>query len=509
MAKKKKKLSGRAWKLFAYTILAAQAILSLGALLVILRSNLLPIKYLVAVMVVLLLLFFLSDILMILSARQKRKNRNVTYAKRGLGTTLSVFSIVVSLMVITMLSRLMTTIGNVSGDNTIVVTETTSVYVMKNDPARNLADAREYVFGYSESYDYENTQKAIAKLESDLEQSIQLQDFEAVVDMVDALYAGEVGAIILNESYVDILEDMDEYENFYDETRVLFNNTITIIEPITEPSKVEDITKDPFIMYLSGSDSRSGGLKAKTRSDVNILAVVNPETRTVLLINTPRDYYVDISVENGAKDKLTHCGLYGIDCSMKTLEGLYGNSIDYYLKMNFTGFETLVDAVGGITITSDISFTSRYGFKYVKGENHLNGEEALHFVRERKAFAAGDIARGKNQMKMIKALIDKMTSPAIITNYSAIMSSLEGMFATNASSDEISNLVKMQLAEGGSWTIQSFSMIGSNSRKTTYTTPKHKSYVMVPDEQYVTRAKELIDKVMSGQEITDDDLKVK
>jgi LCP family protein required for cell wall assembly len=262
-----------------------------------------------------------------------------------------------------------------------------------------------------------------------------------------------------------------------------------------------------FVVYLSGSDTRSIKL-ATSRSDVNILAFVNPKTKQVLLLNTPRDYYVSTAKSSsGAKDKLTHCGLYGVDCSMDTLGALYDTSVDYYMQVNFEGFKTLVDAIGGIEVDSDIAFTTtHYDVQINKGTNYLDGEGALGFVRERYAFSDGDNARGRNTMKVVKAIINKVTSgTTLLTNYSDIMKSMEGMFVTNMSSDEISSLVKMQLSDMSSWDIRSYAVTGTDSSSTTYSTPNTYCYVMVPNESSVAKAKELIDKMESGEELTDAD----
>jgi LCP family protein required for cell wall assembly len=325
--------------------------------------------------------------------------------------------------------------------------------------------------------------------------------------MVDALYSGGVGAIFLNESYVDILEDMDDYENFSTDTREILASEVQVEQKVTE--SVKDITQDPFIVYLSGSDTRNKTLSSKTRSDVNILAVINPTTKQILLLNTPRDYYVDISVSSYTeKDKLTHCGIYGIDCSMDTLGNLYGIDVNYYVKINFTGFETLIDDIDGIDIDVDKSFTSVDGYKFSKGTTHMDGTYALAYVRERHAFGDGDLARGRHQMQMIKALVAKLSSGAIITNYSDIMSSLEGMFSTDVSTTEIGNLVKMQLSDGASWNVQTFTVSGEGTKRTTYSMPRLKSYVMIPDDDDVAYAKKLIQKVYDGDVLTEDDMTV-
>ncbi len=263
------------------------------------------------------------------------------------------------------------------------------------------------------------------------------------------------------------------------------------------------ITKEPFVVYLSGVDTR-GELTEKARSDVNILAVVNPKTKQVALINTPRDYYVDLAGTN-SKDKLTHAGLYGVETSMETLGNLYGVEVTDYIRINFAGFMSIVDALGGVDVYSDQAFTSvgSPGYydptSFVEGWNHLDGKAALAFARERHAFASGDIQRGINQMKVIDAMLNKIKSPALLMNFSKLMDAASDCFVTSLSQDQISALVRMQLSDFAEWDIQSCTVTGSSGTSTKcYSAKGQKLYVMKPDESSVNKAKELIASVLGG-----------
>ena len=269
----------------------------------------------------------------------------------------------------------------------------------------------------------------------------------------------------------------------------------------TEANK---ITKEPFVVYLSGVDNR-GELTEKARSDVNILAVVNPSTKQVALINTPRDYYVDLAGTN-SKDKLTHAGLYGVETSMATLGNLYGINVDHYIRINFAGFINIVDALGGVDVYSDQAFTSvgSPGYydptTFAEGWNHLDGKSALAFARERHAFASGDIQRGINQMKVIDAMLNKIKSPALLMGFSKIMDAASDCFVTDFSQDQISALVRMQLSDFANWDIQSYTVTGSSGTSTQcYSAKGQKLYVMKPDEASVSKAKEMIAVVLGGE----------
>jgi len=269
-------------------------------------------------------------------------------------------------------------------------------------------------------------------------------------------------------------------------------------------AEANKITKEPFVVYLSGVDTR-GDLTDKARSDVNIIAAVNPVTKQVVLINTPRDYYVDLAGTN-SKDKLTHAGLYGVQTSMDTLGNLYGVDVQHYIRINFAGFINIVDALGGVDVYSDQAFTSvgSPGYydptTFVEGWNHLDGKAALAFARERHAFKTGDVQRGINQMKVIDAMLNKIKSPALLMGFTKILDAVSDSFVTSLSQNQISALVRMQLSDFAEWNIERYTVTGSSGSSTKcYSAKGQKLYVMKPDENSVAKAKEMIAAVLGGE----------
>ena len=269
-------------------------------------------------------------------------------------------------------------------------------------------------------------------------------------------------------------------------------------------AEANKITKEPFVIYLSGVDTR-GELTENARSDVNILAAVNPVTKRVALVNTPRDYYVDLA-GTSSTDKLTHAGLYGVETSMETLGNLYGVNVDHYIRINFAGFISIIDALGGVDVYSDQAFTSvgSPGYydptTFVEGWNHLDGKSALAFARERHAFASGDIQRGINQMKVIDAMLNKIKSPALLMGFSTIMDAASDCFVTSFSQDQISALVRMQLSDFAEWDIESYTVTGTSSSSTKcYSAKGQKLYVMKPDDSSVSKAREMLASVLGGE----------
>lgn len=276
---------------------------------------------------------------------------------------------------------------------------------------------------------------------------------------------------------------------------------------VTGP-EAHKVTIEPFVVYLSGVDTR-GELTENARSDVNILAVVNPETKQVALINTPRDYYVDLA-GTSSKDKLTHAGMYGVHTSMDTLGSLYGVEVDHFVRINFAGFIRIVDAIGGVDVYSDQAFTSvgSPGYydptTFAEGWNHLDGKAALAFARERHAFATGDIQRGINQMKVIDAMLQKIKSPTLLMSFSKLMDVVSDCFVTSFSQAQISALVRMQLADFAEWQIQSYTVTGTSGSSThCYSAQGQKLYIMKPDEASVNEARALAASVLGGQPAAD------
>lgn len=398
---------------------------------------------------------------------------------------------------------------NLLDDATGAATNSRDIYVLvrREDPAQSLKDTKLYRYGALKDYDTEFTNQMIAEIEKETAQSVALTYFEQSTDLANAIKDHSVDAIIANGVTLSLLTEQEPFVNFLEQMRILHTLTYTA-ESDSSSDETFEITKSPFALYISGSDTRGKKLGV-SRSDVNILAVINPATKQVLLVNTPRDTLVPNSSGEGALDKLTHCGNYGIECSMDALESLYDVDIKFYGKINFYGFYAFIDAIGGITVYSDQAFRTNEGIYIQKGENALNGEQALSFARDRKHVSGGDHTRGKNQMRVIKAVIEKVSSSTtLISKYADIMKSLEGMLATNLTLEDISSLVKMQLADMASWNVQSYAITGKGDMQLTYSDPGKKLSVMWPNEDSVAYANTLIGRVMDGEALTEADMKM-
>ena len=424
------------------------------------------------------------------------------------GTVLAVIMIAILAFGGFYINKTRSAISSISGETTEVTQM--AVYVKSDDAADSVEATAGYTYGILSSLDRENTDGAVAHLNSEFGTEVQTKEYAGLTELADGILNGEVNAMLLNIGYLSVYEDMDGYTDF--STKIKEVGTVDVestIQSAEESTPIEPITTanggKVYTIYLSGIDTR-GEMTAKSRSDVNIIATVNTDTHEILLVSTPRDYFVPLSISGGAPDKLTHAGIYGIDVCMDTLGMLYDIDINYYFRINFGGFVKVIDALGGITVNSDYDFDSKniLGYHFNKGENYVNGEQALIFARERYAFQEGDRQRGKNQMEVIRGVVKKALSPEILTSYSSILSSLDGCFGTNITYEEIAQILQQQLTNGGDWTIVSYSVNGTGATEKPYSMSQ-KAYVMVPDYNTVDKAKSLMEKVRNGEVVTQEE----
>ncbi len=282
-------------------------------------------------------------------------------------------------------------------------------------------------------------------------------------------------------------------------------------------SKVENISKEPFIIYVTGVDTvNDGEFLDKARSDVNMVIAIHPKTKQVLMVSIPRDYYVTLKgsgAGDGKLDKLTHAGLYGIDCSMQTIEQLLDIDFNYYAKFNFKSVVDIVDALGGVTVNSEFDFDSAHSYTgqryyFTKGENFLLGDAALTFARERESFASGDRQRGKHQQELIRAVVEKAISPSLFvpSNIEKMLDAVSKNTETNFTSKEIKKLISYQMnSMGTSWNFESMSLDGSGSKGTAYSTGSSSVYIMKPNQETIDAAKAAIINVMNGEALQTED----
>lgn len=446
-------------------------------------TGLVPTKYIVILVLVLLIDFGAC------LALQFLKNK-----VNLVGIIVSLITSVILLVAIFYVNSINKMFDDVGGaenktDNMVVI-------VRMDDAAANLQDTKDYTFAIQTSVDTANTQLMVDSINTELGKNIETVTYNSLQEALNGLLTGETDAAIYNEAFNGTLEE--QIENFSEKIKVVHRYGITsevVVEDEKDP-EAEIQVDQPFNIYISGIDV-AGEISATSRSDVNIIVSVNPTTKKILLTTTPRDYYVEIpGISGGAKDKLTHAGIYGVDASINTLEAIYDIEISYYARVNFTSLVNIVDALGGVDVVSDYTFsTTKYSF--VEGINHLNGEQALAFSRERYSFEDGDNQRGRNQEAVLTAILKKVMTPAILTKGSQIIASVSDSVETNMTKDEMTKFINMQIDHPSQWDIQSVAAQGTGDQQDCYSiganSPK---YVMQPDWDSVEQIKEKMQSVL-------------
>lgn len=382
---------------------------------------------------------------------------------------------------------------------------TVSVIVKQSSDMEDLRDIENKKVGTLRLMGLVGTEACLKDI-NDKDITIEQMNYDSISNLMAAFYSGETEVIILNESYRSNVEDIEEYKNFNDNTRVIYQTTFET-ENTNQASAVSDITQHSFNILITGSDSRVD-INENARSDVNMVVTVNPATNTVLLTSIPRDYYVTTVCDaadgcaNGSLDKITHTGMTGVNTTKKTIESLFGIEINYTVKVGFETVTRIVDALGGVDVYVEPGyavngFLGDKNMSVTEGWNHLNGKQALVYSRERYAYLEGDRQRTKNQQQVVMGIINKMTSGSVLANYSDLMDALGDTFQTNMTASEIQSLIQYQMDKMPSWKIEQY-MVDGTGDTLMCAALGQAAYVMVPDQTTVELAKRKIAAVMDG-----------
>jgi len=501
MKKNRKKKPIRFKKFFTiFSCVLFLATIILGIYVV--RLNVLELKFIGAILCVFLLV---DVILTLIYLKHYKISKKIPFIIIGvlmlLGEVFGTYNI----------SKTIDFVEKISGTN--IRKEAFNIYVLNSSKYETLEDLKNSTLGiYDSKSDYLND--ALDNLRKKVENFKSEKRYDDITDTLNAGINKKVDALFVSSTMEEIMNE--EYPELKSQFRILDTITLSYKEMIKKNQV--DVTKDAFIVYISGNDTY-GSIGTVSRSDVNIIAVINPKTNKILLVNTPRDYYVMLHSKK-AMDKLTHAGIYGTDESAKTLGLLYDTEVNYYVRINFTSFIQIIDALGGIEVTVDkpdyryngsIDCGSGYVCEqnsnrkwdsntvYLKvGKQTLNGEQALAYARNRHQYASGDLARGVHQQQIIKAIIEKAMSSNILTKYNTILKTLSKGIITNIEQKTITKLVNNQLDKNIKWEIETYSVTGKSSYEVTYSLGKAKAYVLIPDEESINEAKNRIHEIMEN-----------
>lgn len=392
---------------------------------------------------------------------------------KGKVVTLSIVAVFISLISIALISF---AISLISFLNTIQEDEySTETYSIIAERDRAMTTQLAKTAGMVQTDPYSEA----AKKELPNHTSAKPEDFATAHAAMEALSKKTTDVSVFNSANTQLAKETND--NFDKTFEVIATFTIQV-KRTAQKAAVADSSK-PFAIYISGIDTY-GEISTVSRSDVNMLAIANPKTQQLLLINTPRDYYVQLHGTTGTKDKLTHAGIYGVDMSRKTLEDLYQIEIPYYVRVNFSSLVSIVDTLGGIEVYSDYDFKS-----FHTGYNTLNGKQALEFSRERYSFSEGDRQRGRNQQRVIEAIVAKMSTPGALVNYQSLLNSVGGAVQTNIPPAFITSLASSQVQGGKRWSTKSISVDGTGSKGPTYSMGAQQLYIMIPDQTSLQAAR--------------------
>lgn len=470
----KKRQQKRKKNTFGYLLIILQAIVSVFLLISLTWLGMLPMKYITLAGLVLLCLWLVCVL-----SQVNRKKSGI------LGKVYSIFMIAGLSVGVFYIAKTTNLIGQISGN--AFKTEKVVVAVLDSDPAEKLEDAAEYQFGIQFDKGADTMESALATINEELGQDVETIQYDNLKGQAEALYSGEVQAIVYNTAYSNVIES--ELEEYGEKARVIYSTQAKVSLNVSQGTD-DSLTTKPFTMYISGLDVYEDTVDQGQRSDVNIIAVVNPKTHQILLVTTPRDYYVTIpGVSEGMYDKLTHAGSYGIDTSMATLGELYETEINYYAQLNFTALIEIVDILGGLDVVSEYAFTTSEDSGYVmdvqEGMNHFNGVQALAFARERQNVEGGDLQRGKDQQAVITAMIKKMLSPTMLLKANSILETVGRNVETNVSQEQINALIRYQLSKNPQWSILSLSAEGETGEDACYSAGGEILSVVYQDEESI------------------------
>ncbi len=494
-----------------FYITTFQIIFSILLIFTVIKIGVLGLKYLIPIILAIIivdaiLLFFLY----------KKKGKKTRIALSIISVILSIIYLVGSVVLL----QLYSSMNNMFKNNSYI---DYSVLALKSSNYKKIGDVDEKIIGYYVDDKYnESAQKTLnKKIEA------EYVGYSSINELKNALLVKEVDAMLIMDSYLEIDDDTSEedMEEVVDDEQVVSTENQQLLEKIedfekdsktiytfkvkvdnSKKAKKIDLEKGSFAIYVSGQDSYASSVSETSRSDVNLLMIVNLKSKQILLLSIPRDYYINIS-SKGAYDKLTHISLYGSEEAMASLGDLLDVSVDYYVKFNFTTFMKAVEYLLPLDVYSDYDFTTSVydqtignSYSFSKGYNHItDGKMALQFVRARKNFAEGDRQRGINQSRFLRAVINKASTPSVLLKYNKILKSLEGTFLTNISNESIQEIAKYVLNNNGSFNISSISLDGSDASRPTYSGGSQALYVMIPDTNTIEIAKTQIKAVLNGE----------
>ena len=470
-------------------MLYLQAAVSILLIVLLIHLNVLSVKYLAVIAGGLAVIWFVIFL-------TQRKRRNIS---QFIGMVIAMILSIVMAVGSAYLIKTNQLLSNISSKTYDI--RTYDVVVLKDDSAQSMADAADYTFTIDSSISDANRSSIITSIQQDIGTAVKTADMSSATELASALLNGEAQAIVYNDAFTSTI--VEQYSDYESQVRVIGSYTVKTASNVDNVDV--DVLGGAFLVFISGNDA-DGAVSLTGRSDVDIVIGVNAVTNQMLMITIPRDYYVEIPgiTASGSRDKLTHAGIYGMDTLIDTIENLLGRQINYYVRLNFSSVIEIVDAMGGITIENEQEFTSNGGYYYPAGTINLDGEYTLHYVRERYAFEDGDFARGRHQIQVIQAMMDKLISANTLANYNALADAISNFAVTNMQSDDIKSLIRYQFNNTPEWHIVSYQLLGDVMYQPCQSANYQMLSVDMPYVEAIENAQKLLNQLFDGEVLSED-----
>lgn len=481
------KKNNKITKITGYLLMIIFIVLSGVLLFQVFKFNILPTKYIIVLVVIILLL--------VIGLGYIQLAKRVSNINKILGQIIALVLCVLLGFGNYYFHVADTTFDNLTENKSV---NTVSVIILADSKSSSITDVKTGTFGRSETGTQTVMTKALADITEEVGNTITAEAYDSTEELGNDLFSGKVDAIVLDESMRSFFTDI--FDNFDKTTKVIWTNDYEKEAEVN--TKNVAVTSQAFNVYITGMDTY-GPVETEGRSDVNLILTVNPTTHEILMTSIPRDYYIPQTCQNNQADKLTHTGVWGVSCTLSSVENYFDIDLNYYARVNFTGIWDVIDAIGGVDIDNPYEFTGEAGnFRFEKGMIHLTGEQALCYARERKSFLADDSVRIKNQERVLEGIITKATSPAIIMRYTSIMDAVGNAVQTNMSKDEMNALVRMQIDTMPSWKIHKIAVTGEDQSDVYSPANGAPAWVMMPYEQSVKDAVNIIQQLEAGNDIS-------
>lgn len=371
----------------------------------------------------------------------------------------------------------------------------------------NILDYADKTFITQSQFDKTNTDNAISQIEAVLEATPSVTSKDTVYDAIKAFYNGEGEVLVLNDAFVSALKTIKAFKNFDNDTVVLSSLKFGEEEVQEEPQPVSD--QHPFAVYVAGNDTRASGLTTVGRTDVDMIMVVNPTSRQILLVSIPRDYYIENPGLSDGMDKLTHLGNQGIRNTLDGINRKFNLNLTDYLCTNFTHFEALVDALGGVTINNPYAFDGENSgdYHFDAGEITLNGEQALAYSRERYSLSNGDYGRNEHQGIIMQAILEKVQQNTAAGDKAGVLAALSANFLTNVNINDLYNLYTSSGDVAQPWQYIRYHLGGTGTMAGTVSMGMSRMlYVCQPFESQVQFTTDVVNRMLNGETISEDPL---